>query len=178
SNIFIAYRFGMNFYRFAKKLNMLKYSLTIVLLSAFLFSFSQQLDNARTKRSHKIPYTVKDTTYKKKGDISLTPDTGRVEIFEDRNIGVLIKKYNKTRKDMGYRVQIHSGVSRGEAIKAQTDFISLYPNVPTYLIYQQPNFKIRVGDFEDRLSVNRFYDAMINSFPGSFIIQDEINFQP
>ena len=44
----------------------------------------------------------------------------------------------------------------------------------TYFIYQQPNFKLRVGDFEERLSVNKFYEEMKEIFPGAFIIKDEI----
>tara|TARA_R110002049_G_C9158430_1_gene560801 strand:- start:2047 stop:2502 length:456 start_codon:yes stop_codon:yes gene_type:complete len=101
-------------------------------------------------------------------------DSGKVEIIEDNAIGVLLEKYNSTKKDFGFRVQIHSGLARVETLKAQTNFMKLYPEISTYVIYQQPNFKVRVGDFESRLEVNRFFEEMKAAFPGAFIIQDEI----
>jgi len=112
-------------------------------------------------------------------NLSMTPpalptDSGKIEIQEDVNIGVLVQKYNSTKKDIGYRVQIHSGLARIEALNAQNNFLKIYPNVPTYLIYQQPNFKIRVGDFENRIEVIQFHDEMIDAFPGSFVIKDDI----
>lgn len=106
---------------------------------------------------------------------SIPADSGKIEVQEDVNVGILVQKYNSTKKDVGYRVQIHSGLARIEAINAQSNFLKIYPDVPTYLIYQQPNFKIRVGDFENRIQVLQFYDEMIGAFPGSFVIKDDIN---
>lgn len=106
---------------------------------------------------------------------STETDSGNIVIFEDNSIGVLLEKYNTAKSDLGFRVQIHSGLSRAETLKAQTNFMKIYPEINTYMIYQQPNFKIRVGDFENRLEVNRFFEEMKEAFPGAFIIQDEIS---
>lgn len=107
-------------------------------------------------------------------DTLILPDTGRIIIHEDQNLGVLIQKYNSTRIDLGFRVQIHSGLNRVDALKSQNEILKLYPDISSYVIYQQPNFKVRVGDFENRLTVGRFYEEMKEVFPSAFIIADEI----
>jgi hypothetical protein len=159
------------FYTFAQNFDMKK----LVLLSAIIFSFVN-LDAQINSNQTSVP--LKLESREAIGQIKITSqvalDSGKVEIQEDLNIGVLIQKYNSTKKDIGYRIQIHSGLARIEAINAQSNFLKLYPDVPTYLIYQQPNFKIRVGDFESRIDVLKFHEEMMDVFPGSFVIKDDI----
>ncbi len=107
-------------------------------------------------------------------DTLILADTGRIFIHEDQNLGVLIQKYNSTKKDLGFRVQIHSGLNRVDALKSQNEILKLYPDISSYVIYQQPNFKVRVGDFENRLEVAKFHEEMREVFPSAFIIADEI----
>lgn len=145
----------------------MKTFLVLITLSISSASFAQANQTKKRIDSNTIESPLSSTRNR--------IDSGRVEVIEDNNLGVLIEKYNSTKKDIGFRVQIHSGLARVETLKAQTNFIKLYPDVSTYVIYQQPNFKLRVGDFENRLEVNHFYEEMKETFPGAFIIQDEIN---
>ena len=144
----------------------------LIVLSIIIFvgiNLKAQINSDKTM----IPLKLESTETNRRSAIEA--DSGKIEIFEELNIGVLVQKYNSTKKDVGYRVQIHSGLARIEAINAQSNFLKIYPDVPTYLIYQQPNFKIRVGDFENRIQVLQFYDEMKVAFPGSFVIKDDIN---
>ena len=144
----------------------------LIVLSIIIFvgiNLKAQINSDKTM----IPLKLESTETNRRSAIEA--DSGKIEIFEELNIGVLVQKYNSTKKDVGYRVQIHSGLARIEAINAQSNFLKIYPDVPTYLIYQQPNFKIRVGDFENRIQVLQFYDEMKGAFPGSFVIKDDIN---
>ena len=36
---------------------------------------------------------------------SIPADSGKIEVQEDVNVGILVQKYNSTKKDVGYRVQ-------------------------------------------------------------------------
>ncbi len=137
----------------------------IILLISFSISGQVQYKLNRTS-----PTAFEETMV-----LSAVIDTGNIVIQEDNNISVLLEKYNTAKSDLGFRVQIHSGLSKTETLKAQTNFMKIYPEINTYMIYQQPNFKIRVGDFENRLEVNRFFEEMKQTFPGAFIIQDEIS---
>jgi len=50
----------------------------------------------------------------------------------------------------GYRVQIYNGADRNKAVAAKTEFMRHYPGIHTYMIYSQPNFKVKVGDYRNR----------------------------
>jgi hypothetical protein len=81
----------------------------------------------------------------------------------------------KTRNSMpGYRVQIFFGDKREDANLVKSDFLKVYPNVGAYLVYQQPNFKIRVGDFKTRLLATEFLNEIQGKFPMAFLVQDNV----
>lgn len=75
----------------------------------------------------------------------------------------------------GYRIQIFFGSERKAANEARTKFLQLYPEASAYMIYQQPYFKVRVGDFRTRFEAYAVYKKLIPEFEKIFIIPDKIN---
>jgi hypothetical protein len=108
--------------------------------------------------------------------------TGKVTVVMDNRIERLLKKkilLNEKKKGInGYRVQIHFGSSRETAKEIKSKFLTIYKETIAYELYQQPNFKIRVGDFRTRLEAQKLLREIIIDFPNSFIVQDEIVLQP
>lgn len=78
----------------------------------------------------------------------------------------------------GYRIQLFSGADRNNANNLRTQFKTEYPNVPVYLIYQQPYFKVRVGDFRDKLEAQQFYYQLQKTYEQLLIVPDKINMPP
>lgn len=74
----------------------------------------------------------------------------------------------------GYRVQIHFGSNRTKANEVKADFLKLYPNVGSYLVYHQPNFKIRVGDFKTRMEAQKFLKDIQPLYSTAFLVKDEV----
>ena len=74
----------------------------------------------------------------------------------------------------GYRIQLYFGSERSKAAEIKTDFTNNFTNTPAYLIYQQPNFKIRVGDFKTRMEAFAFLESIKEFYTTSFIVPDEI----
>jgi hypothetical protein len=64
----------------------------------------------------------------------------------------------------GYRVQIFFGSDRKAANDARTQFLQLYPNTEAYLLYQQPNFKVRVGDFRTQPEAQALFKELLRHF--------------
>lgn len=100
-------------------------------------------------------------------------------IVQDRGIAELVEKHiqfneKNNGRISGYRVQIHFGVDRSKARDIKAKFLTSHPGVEAYEKYEQPNFKIKVGDFRTRLESFKFLKEISNEFPGSFIVQDEI----
>ena len=75
----------------------------------------------------------------------------------------------------GYRVQIFYGSDRREVFSQQARFKSLYPKFNTYLVYKEPNYYVRVGDFRTRLEAQRLMSEIRPTFPTLFIFREKIN---
>lgn len=74
----------------------------------------------------------------------------------------------------GYRIQLYFGNDRNKAQEMRSEFLQLYPEVPAYLIYQQPNFKVRAGDFRTRLEAAGFLRKINLHYANAFIVPDEV----
>jgi hypothetical protein len=57
--------------------------------------------------------------------------------------------------------------------------MQLYPEYRTYLEYQPPYFKVRIGDFKSRDEATDFRDKLSTNFPGAiFVVPAVINLSP
>jgi hypothetical protein len=108
---------------------------------------------------------------------------GKVEVVKDPLIDTLIARRPQLGKTIGisettssgYRVQIYFGSNRQAAYNAQAKFMYDYPDVPTYITYIEPNFKVQVGDFRTRLEAQKMQSELNAMFSSLFIIQTKIN---
>ena len=74
----------------------------------------------------------------------------------------------------GYRIQLYFGGDRARANTMRLDFLQQYPDVGAYVIYQQPNFKLRIGDFKARMEAVNFLKEMQPGYSMAFIVADEV----
>ncbi|SFW47999.1 SPOR domain-containing protein [Chitinophaga sancti] len=113
-----------------------------------------------------------------------TANTGGVKVVKDSRLDLLIKKqiYINTlaiRNQPGFRVQVISTNKRNEATDMKAKVMQLYPDFRTYLDYQAPYFKVRVGDFKNRDEAADLRDKLSSSFTGGvFVVPATINVQP
>lgn len=101
---------------------------------------------------------------------SLKTQDSLVQVLVNRHITI-----NQAKRTMpGYRIQIYFGSDRTKANEIKTDFLHVFPNISTYLVYQQPNFKIRVGDYKTRLEAMKFLKEIQALYSAAFIVKDEV----
>lgn len=74
----------------------------------------------------------------------------------------------------GYRIQVYFGNDRNKAQELRSEFLQFFPEIPAYLIYQQPNFKVRVGDFRTRLEAAGALKKINLHYSNAFIVPDEV----
>ncbi len=116
---------------------------------------------------------------------ALGQEKGQVIILKDPLIDSLIARKlelsrsanrgNPAVSASGFRVQIFSGLDREEAYAEQTKFKTLYPRIPTYISYTQPNYRLRVGDFRSRLEAQKFMNELRKRYSSLFIFEEKIN---
>lgn len=109
-------------------------------------------------------------------------NSGRVNVIQDEKIKVLLSRYIEYKRNdgklFGYRIRIFSdsGTSaRKRAMNERSRFIKEYPDIPTYLEYEAPNFKIYVGDFRSKLEGFKTYKQIGKEFRNAFIVPAHIN---
>ncbi|MBS1627737.1 MAG: SPOR domain-containing protein [Bacteroidetes bacterium] len=77
----------------------------------------------------------------------------------------------------GFRVQVISTNNREEALKIKTDLLTKFPDQKVYLIFQSPNFKVRIGNFLKKEDAEDFRTLLNKHYTsGVYIIADAIEY--
>ena len=105
---------------------------------------------------------------------------GHVEIKGDVEVTQLVQKHielnERVRTIPGYRIQVASlsgSTSKNRAFDMKERIRETYPGVEAYVVFDEPNFKVKVGDFRTRLEAYVFLQRIRADFPGT-IIRDNI----
>ena len=85
-------------------------------------------------------------------------------------------------KVQGFRAQVFSGnnqrKSKDEAFSKEKEIKEFFPDVPTYVTYTAPFWKLRVGDFRTHEEAYRMQRQLMEAFPAykkeMYIIREEV----
>jgi len=69
-----------------------------------------------------------------------------------------------------YRLQIFSG-SLEKAKETRSDYKTLEIDVESMIIYEEPNYKVWVGHFRNRIEADRTYEKIKEVYPNALIIR-------
>ena len=111
---------------------------------------------------------------------SVSSNKGDLLSVNEIGINKLILKYEKILKKRnginGWRVQLKFKAKEAEIVKLKSKFIKNYPDIPIYLMYDEPYYKIRVGNCRNKLDAIRIKNKISDHFPGSYPVPVLINF--
>lgn len=118
---------------------------------------------------------------------------GTVHIHQSEDIRAMVgaHKYgenveqegeNTFLKIPGYRAQVFSGnnqrKSKDEAFKKEEEIKELFPDIPTYVTYNAPFWKLRVGDFRSHEEAYQLMRQLMEAFPAyakeMYIVKEEV----
>lgn len=105
---------------------------------------------------------------------------GHIQVVGDVAVAQLVKRHielnERVRTIPGYRIQVASlsgTSSKNRAFDMKERLHMNYPGVEAYVVFDEPNFKVKVGDFRTRLEAYVFLQHIRGEFPGT-IIRDNI----
>lgn len=105
---------------------------------------------------------------------------GKTTIVGDTRVTQLVEKHielnERVKTIPGYRIQVASlsgNDSRRRAFELKDKIKEAFPDVETYIVFDEPSFKVKVGDFRTKLEAFAFLSDMKTSFPGT-IIKDNV----
>ena len=109
---------------------------------------------------------------------------GSLHVDQDNRIESLIAKqrtlYKVDSSYNGYRVHVfmeigNEALDHAKEVKAQ--FEKAFPDIPIYLTYVEPHFRLRAGDFRNRVEAEKCLRLIKPRFKEAFVTQDKI-FKP
>jgi hypothetical protein len=74
----------------------------------------------------------------------------------------------------GFRICIYNGSNREEAMAAKLKFMKKYPGMRSYMSYNTPYYKIKVGDFDDKKVVQKALKDITKTFAAAFVVPDAV----
>jgi hypothetical protein len=111
-----------------------------------------------------------------------------VIVHKDPRIDLLVKKQmqinEETTRDSrrnipGFRIQVINSIDRNLVFAAKTKIYQLYPDLKSYLIYQSPNYKLKVGNFRTEEEAGPYLEQISKLFPtGVYTVRDIIDVKP
>jgi hypothetical protein len=111
-------------------------------------------------------------------------DSGSLVVHKDPRIDELVRKQiqinEETTRDArrsvpGFRIQVINSPDRDKVFSVKARIYQEFPDLKPYLIYQAPNYKLRVGNFKTQEEAEDFEKQLSRIFTsGLFIIRDTI----
>ncbi len=75
----------------------------------------------------------------------------------------------------GYRIQVYVGTQRQQVEDAKLLITQNFPELNPYLSYNQPTYKLKVGDFMRRLDAERYYSAIRRLIASAQLQPDKVD---
>lgn len=111
------------------------------------------------------------------------PGRLQLDIRQDARIDQLLNAHkelmSRERGIEGYRIQIYADAGNQSKLRTQrrqAEFDNKYPWAKSYIIYDAPDFKLRVGNFRTRLDARRFLEKIARDYGSAYIVVDRIEY--
>ena len=111
-------------------------------------------------------------------------DSGNVVVVKDPRVDLLVRKQieineettRDSRRSMpGFRIQVINSTDRNKVFAAKAKVYQEFPDLKPYLLYQAPNYKLKVGNFKTQEEAEEVQKQLERLFPsGLYIIRDVI----
>jgi len=78
----------------------------------------------------------------------------------------------------GYRIQVFFDAGNNSKRKAQDvieGFILEFEEIPAYLSFREPYYRVRVGNYHTRLQAAGKLEKISRIYPGAFVVMETIN---
>jgi hypothetical protein len=115
-----------------------------------------------------------DDLLNEKGNNSNVFSPPRVAVFLEKNAN-----FNAQNKKIeGYRINVYletGSEARNGAHTTKSHFDSIFPTIPSYLGFEEPYFKINVGNWTDKLTAVRYLAIIRQRYPHAFLVKDFLN---
>ena len=127
----------------------------------FVPTFSPQMPEVATPKTERT----------NSGKAPDSPYSLRIKMLMDS----ITEANRKVKYIEGFRILVYSGNDKDEADRIKETIYKSWPSADIYTQYKQPTYRIKVGDFANRLQARRAMLVQLkNVFPEALVIPDNI----
>ncbi len=118
------------------------------------------------------------------GTPCISQDSMTVRVTKDPRIDLLVNKQieinelttrSARRSAPGFRILVMSSNNRNKVTDAKIKMYQKFQQLKTYMTYQSPFFRLKVGDFKERTEAEEYLGAIQKLFEsGVYIVPDVI----
>ncbi len=109
-----------------------------------------------------------------------TSNKGKITLSKSNDLDEISKFVSKNKEDLsrarieGYRIQIYFNESKSAALGQKAKFLSAHHGHKAYLDYLAPNYRVRVGNFRNKLEAEKLKQELLSRYPTCIVIKDSI----
>ena len=113
--------------------------------------------------------------------VAFSQNHGSLNVNQDSRIATLLQKQRQIHAldntFSGYRIHIfmeigNEALTHAEKVKKQ--FEEVFPDIPIYLSYSEPYFRLRAGDFRNRVEAEQCLHRIKPQFREAFVTADMV----
>ena len=108
---------------------------------------------------------------------------GKLPVKQDPRITDLLVRHSQINQKRngadGFRLEIFfssENKAREQAVRVKNEFNIVFPDIASYMLFQTPNFKVRIGDFRNKSEALKTKAYIASKYPNAFIVKDMIRF--
>jgi hypothetical protein len=105
----------------------------------------------------------------------------RLDVLSTKQAAVnkLTSKMTSNGQYKGFRLQVLNSRSRDEAFKVKAQLLQLFPGQKSYVLFQSPYFKVRIGNFMEKAEALLFKNQLEKKYPqNAYVVEDIIEYTP
>lgn len=121
------------------------------------------------------PVTRSADTPRKTNTPSAPAEALHVNKRLDALLDTIALQNRRVRYAPGYRVQIYVGNERAAADAAKLEVYKQFPELSAYTSYQQPTYRLKVGDFMRKMDAERYFARLKTLFVGAQMQPDKVD---
>ena len=120
------------------------------------------------------PAPAADTPRRPTREVPLT-EALHVNRRLDAVLDTLATQNRRVRYAPGYRVQVYVGNERAAADALKLQLYQQFPELSAYMSYQQPTYRLKVGDFMRRMDAERYFSRLKQVFATAQMQPDRVD---
>lgn len=143
-------------------------------------TYSEDLSGLRSSYADSLAQAMKQD---KPANTTANPETPRLSATIDASYSLnnqlddFLKEVSSRNESentyQGYTVQVYTGSSRDKANNAKNRVYNILPETSPKISFDPPNYRVKVGEFSNRLEAQPVYAKLKKAFPVVLIVPEK-----